>query len=92
VLGSPPLLDGGVERGLEVRVTVRQFKAVIEEGGGLVQLPPVVVAVGRLATLLAVRREDLDAASREKTPVLRLHRQIVDTMNGPWLTFAPHMR
>lgn len=42
MLYPPFFLEGGVECGLKVGVTVGQFKAVIEEGDRLLQLPPMV--------------------------------------------------
>lgn len=42
VLYPPSFLERGVECGLKVRVTVGQFKAVIEEGDRLLQLPPMI--------------------------------------------------
>lgn len=58
MLHPPSVLKRGVECRLKVGVTVGQFKAVVEEGGRLVQLPPV-VAVSSLTSLFAVSGDDL---------------------------------
>lgn len=58
MLHPPSVLKRGVECGLKVGVTVGQFKAVIEEGDRLVQLPPV-VGVSSLTALFALSGDDL---------------------------------
>lgn len=64
MLRSPSVLQGGVDGGLKVGVTVGQFKAVVEESGGLVQLPPV-VHVSSLTALFGLSGDDLQQKPRQ---------------------------
>lgn len=54
----PSVLERGVECGLKVGVTVGQFKAVIEEGDRLLQLPPV-VGISSLTARFVLGGDDL---------------------------------
>lgn len=68
MLYPPSFLKSGVKCRFKVRVRVRQFKAVVEEGGRLVQLPPI-VAIGSFAALFEFSGDDLQQVNQTETDV-----------------------